>query len=167
MPRALKYPVAIMVMLLVCTGVAIAAIPNSDGTVDTCYNKQTGAVRVIDKPSQSCRTGEAALSLIHRIPEPKTYEVRNGVGLAAGQSRGVEVFCDRGDLVTGGGTSVSGFFPSRAVMEGSIVSYEFENGEISQQGWEGRWFNGNSDPDNTQSIAVVALCLDLGTTHVD
>jgi hypothetical protein len=49
--------------LVVAGGVAYATIPDSNGVIHACYNKTTGALRVIDpSASQTCVSGEAPLS---------------------------------------------------------------------------------------------------------
>jgi hypothetical protein len=41
---------------------AMALIPDSDGTIHGCYNKESGALKVIDPSTTSCTPGETALS---------------------------------------------------------------------------------------------------------
>ncbi len=52
---------ASIVAVLVVVGVAYATIPDGGG-IHSCYDKKTGALRVIDATTQSCTTREAALS---------------------------------------------------------------------------------------------------------
>ncbi len=50
------------VLLVVAGIVAFASIPDSAGVINGCYATKTGALRVIDSPTQSCAKGEIALS---------------------------------------------------------------------------------------------------------
>jgi hypothetical protein len=54
--------VALLALLIAAGGVAVAAIPNANGTINGCYNPKNGALRVIDS-GQSCSKGETALTL--------------------------------------------------------------------------------------------------------
>jgi hypothetical protein len=42
-------------------GVVYAAVPAPDGAIHGCYNKSTGALRIIDPTSQSCTSKEVAI----------------------------------------------------------------------------------------------------------
>lgn len=56
--------VAIAALVVALTGAAVAAIPNPDGSVDTCYQEVDGKLRVIDTAAgQGCRKRETALAL--------------------------------------------------------------------------------------------------------
>jgi hypothetical protein len=50
------------VALLAAGGIAYATIPDSAGVIHGCYQQATGALRVIDSATESCRSTEAALS---------------------------------------------------------------------------------------------------------
>ena len=46
------------------TAIVLAAIPNGDGTVSTCYSNSTGALRVIDTGNGgTCKNSESSLTL--------------------------------------------------------------------------------------------------------
>jgi Collagen triple helix repeat (20 copies) len=49
-------------------GVAVAAIPNEDGSVSVCYSKN-GNLRVIDSANDQCSKSETALTLGERGPQ--------------------------------------------------------------------------------------------------
>lgn len=56
--------VAITALVVALTGAAVAAIPNPDGTVDTCYRNANGELRVIDAGAgEACKKPETALAL--------------------------------------------------------------------------------------------------------
>jgi hypothetical protein len=51
-------------LLVVGGGVAVASIPNSNGTISACYGKVSGVMRVIDPAAgQACTKFEVALTL--------------------------------------------------------------------------------------------------------
>jgi hypothetical protein len=55
--------VALLALLIACSGAAVAAIPSSDGTISACRDNRTGVLRVIDAESaQTCRTSETKLA---------------------------------------------------------------------------------------------------------
>src|SRR5262245_24355766 len=60
----------ILVALFLAIGVAAwATIPDSDGVIHACLNKSTGALRVVDPETTSCRTSEVALEWSQLGPE--------------------------------------------------------------------------------------------------
>jgi hypothetical protein len=89
--------------------VAVAAIPDADGNVYACYNKQTGAVRLIDK-SETCRTIENRThwASAQRAVQ-KTYVVEGPfVFFPANDNRlgdDATANCRAGDVATGGGAT--------------------------------------------------------------
>jgi hypothetical protein len=60
--RAALVLVAAGALVGVGYGVAYASIPAPDGTITSCYTKSTGAMRVIDPTTASCKTGETKLT---------------------------------------------------------------------------------------------------------
>lgn len=56
--------VAFAALVVAVTGAAVAAIPNPDGSVDTCYRNADGQLRVIDAGAgEGCKRRETALAL--------------------------------------------------------------------------------------------------------
>ena len=53
--------VALLALLIAASGVAVAAIPSPNGTITACRDNKTGALRVIDAPSQTCTSKETLL----------------------------------------------------------------------------------------------------------
>jgi Collagen triple helix repeat (20 copies) len=53
--------VAIVAVVIGMGGLAVATIPNPDGTVTACYQKSNGALRVVDEKKR-CRSGERRLT---------------------------------------------------------------------------------------------------------
>jgi hypothetical protein len=55
--------VALLALLIACSGAAVAAIPSSDGTISACRDNRTGVLRLIDAAStQTCRASETQLA---------------------------------------------------------------------------------------------------------
>jgi len=54
--------VAGFAVLIVGGGVALATIPSSGGVINGCYNKTSGALRVIDPAAATCSNGESSLN---------------------------------------------------------------------------------------------------------
>jgi hypothetical protein len=54
--------VALLALLIAASGAAVAAIPSGDGTITACYDKRSGALRVIDAASQACASKETQLT---------------------------------------------------------------------------------------------------------
>lgn len=59
--------------VLVLAGIGYAAIPGSDGVIQTCYNTSFGALRVIDaEAGQTCTKFEKPLAISQRGPKGDT-----------------------------------------------------------------------------------------------
>ena len=62
MVRHRMFPgIAIVGGIVVAGGLLSATIPDSAGTVHTCYTKSTGTIRVIDNSVTGCKQGETSL----------------------------------------------------------------------------------------------------------
>ena len=61
MLRRLLIGTAVLVALAI-VGVAWATIPSKDGTINACYMKATGIVRIIDPDTQQCHRWETPIS---------------------------------------------------------------------------------------------------------
>jgi hypothetical protein len=110
MPRALKYPVALCVALLVCTGVAIAAIPDADGYTYICVNKSSGAIKAREKGADCARneTASRVVSTQAAIPNITTYVVREDFDIGPNGSHQFNIDCNGNDVATGGGFGTPG-----------------------------------------------------------
>ena len=90
-------------------GFAYAAIPASDGTINACYHKETGALRVIDTSGESCLPSEAPISWNQEQGQLRVREVLGTSDEVLNTFEGVELIsavakCDPDEeLVTGGG----------------------------------------------------------------
>ena len=51
--------VALLALLIACSGAAVAAIPSADGSISACYDGKSGVLRVIDtERGQTCTSKE-------------------------------------------------------------------------------------------------------------
>jgi hypothetical protein len=51
--------VALLALLIACSGAAVAAIPSADGAISACYDGKSGLLRVIDtERGQTCTSKE-------------------------------------------------------------------------------------------------------------
>lgn len=60
------------VAVIVIGGVAVAAIPNSDGVIHACYTKTGSSLRVYDPTNTKCSSNEVALSWNQKGPAGPT-----------------------------------------------------------------------------------------------
>ena len=74
----------IAALIVALGGAAFAAIPDSDGTVHACYQKNTGDLRVVES-GESCRNSERPLTLARNTTGGSGTASRS-LKLAAGQS---------------------------------------------------------------------------------
>lgn len=81
--------VALLALIVALGGVAVAAIPGSDGTIRACYQKGNGNLRVVDS-SGDCRPNEAPLEW-NRTGERGATGATGATG-PAGQSEDVTRF---------------------------------------------------------------------------
>jgi len=72
------------------TGVVMAAIPDSNGNIKTCYRNNgnviepKGALRVVDSTNENCATNETALNISQGGgAKTATFHVKDGVVIAA------------------------------------------------------------------------------------
>ena len=62
-----KTVVGTVALVAVLSGIAYAAIPAADGKISGCYDKRSGALRVVDQTT-TCRSGEAAIAWNQKGP---------------------------------------------------------------------------------------------------
>lgn len=67
--RASTMLVGVLALGGAAAGIAWAAIPSADGTINGCYQKSSGSLRVIDPGTQSCSTKEVPISWSQRGPQ--------------------------------------------------------------------------------------------------
>jgi hypothetical protein len=88
--------VALAALVVALGGVAFAAIPDSNGTIHSCYQKNNGSLRVVDSGT-ACRGGEAALSWTSGAGPVRTFgQIRvSGDGRAVLFAQGPFTFTGR------------------------------------------------------------------------
>jgi hypothetical protein len=88
--------IALAALVVALGGVAFAAIPDPDGTIHACYQRNTGSLRVVESQSD-CRSSENAITWNQRGPQGLPgpggdVQVIDRVTLANGESR--ELFAE-------------------------------------------------------------------------
>lgn len=85
-PRRFAVPVLVSTVAgtVLAAAVAFAVIPDAGGAIHGCRNKRTGALRVIDAPSQRCTAKETALDWNQTGPQGSagTQGVKGDTGSA-------------------------------------------------------------------------------------
>jgi hypothetical protein len=97
---AISAVVALVTSLGVAT-IAIATIPDSNNVINACYANPKGDLRVIDSPSQGCKSGETPISWARS--GLTDYEVVTVSHSATGDHGGALASCPSGKVVLGGG----------------------------------------------------------------
>ena len=70
--RSTKFWLGGAIATVALAGTAYATIPGGDGTIQGCYAKSGGTLRVIDASVTNCKAGETALNWSQKgIPGPK------------------------------------------------------------------------------------------------
>lgn len=151
--------IAVAIGLIFAGGVAVASIPNADGTVSACYKNTDGTVKVIDG-GQSCPNGYTALALSGPVSQTgvlyDAYRVQSPsstipAGVTSGYS--VEAACAAGDKVLGGGYTT---FATNDVPIKVTSSYPIPTADSVPTAWR-VVFNQESDTESF-SIVVHVLC---------
>ena len=84
-------------------GIAYGTIPDQNGVIHGCVQKESGRLRVIDSASDSCRHGEKALTWSQKGQQVTVYFNRDTDVLPGGTVRGYSIQCEPGDKAIGGG----------------------------------------------------------------
>jgi hypothetical protein len=120
--------IALTALAVALGGVAYATIPDSNGAIHGCYQKNNGNLRVVQS-SGECRNDENALTWNQQGPPASLTtafaEEQPAVSTGCG---GSAAFCSRGSFVDLGGPAVSVTVPSsglvaavvRADIQGSV-----------------------------------------------
>jgi hypothetical protein len=156
-------------------GIAVAAIPSSDGTITACMAKPGGTIRLIDaEVGQTCKKGEQLLTWnqqgqsgqdgadgVSGYEQVSASFTRSASDPDTAKAFQVEVNCPEGKKVVGGGgdgTLSSGGFGTGLLDLVSSVPFQFEN----HSGWgitvgkpDGSFFT----PAETADIRVRAICV--------
>jgi hypothetical protein len=104
---------AVIAVLLVSAGIALASIPDADGSVQACYSNTSGQVRLVNKEPTDCDAGETGISWSQTGPQgpagPLGYVVVTGPASASDSAptKSAAVSCPSGKVVLGGGGVLS------------------------------------------------------------
>lgn len=127
------------VLVLAVGGVAWAAIPNADGNIYACYSTGNGEVRVQDDPAKPCPKSWSPLNWTAGqpdVPVTRTYVRLNQQRPSDKEIYKIDVFCDDGDVATGGGYDTE---TTLAFYGGPVVrvfgSSPLVNSAIGAYGW--------------------------------
>jgi hypothetical protein len=118
---------------------AMAAIPTSGGVFTGCYNKNSGALRVIDTATQTCTAREREISWNEQgVPGPAGPQV-----------------CPEGKEVLGGGGHVNENGDNYLRVSQPIINPTYRNG----WGVGTKLLHSPDNPDTwTPQITVYAIC---------
>jgi len=119
---------AVLAVLVVGGGVALATIPGGGGAINGCYNKSSGALRVIDSTVASCSNGESAISWNQTGPQ--------GLPGAQGAAGPKGDKGDKGDQGPAGPTGQQG--PKGDAGDQGTAGPQGPKGDAGPQGPEGQ-----------------------------
>jgi hypothetical protein len=160
---------ATIALVLATTGFAVAAIPDSSGSITGCYAKKKGNLRVIDA-SKKCRKGERKIAWNQEGPPgaagPKGDPGAPGapgatsviarsdtvVGTTSGTARSATVTCPAGQHATGGGVSVA----NMPQADFKVIGSNPLDVDVPATGWRGTIYPTASDADAL--IFAYAVC---------
>ena len=87
--RSLRVVAVAAAALAAVGGVAVAAIPNADGSLSACFSKKNGALKVIDSATQACASNEGSARLATADATGKVANADKIDGLDASQLKGI------------------------------------------------------------------------------
>ena len=117
---------AVIALLGISVGAAVAAIPGTDGTIHGCYANRNGALRVIDPAVSACSKSETAMSWNQAgqqgDPGP-ALESLNGVPCTTDSGPGVTEVRNENYQTDGGGFGSSAYAMNMfCVPDGAYVA---------------------------------------------
>ena len=130
----------------ITTAVVMAAIPDSGGQIHACRRNLTGALRVIDSPSQSCNGLEAPLNWSQNGSGSQIAYAR--VNVAPLEQGGVNV-----TLNSANSSGIAGFkhVPNEAVCFNVVFTPKFAMGTA---GMEGSYVYASGFPAEAPSVSA-------------
>jgi hypothetical protein len=139
-------------LAVVVASVASAAIPSANGTINACYDKQTGQARIVDPATnlpKNCTQKEAPVSWNVQGPAGPAgaagqdgvsgwVEVTSNSALSSSDDKTHSVFCPAGTTVLGGGAAVVG--PAIGDQAVQIIDGVglVESNPFNEYGWSAR-----------------------------
>jgi hypothetical protein len=146
--------VALLALLIACSGAAVAAIPSSDGTISACRDNRTGAVRVMDAQSaQTCRATETQLAWkdgIHgKVADSELLDGKNANDL----TRVAQMVPDPHILTLSGGQERYG---QPLSIEAPAAGFVRLSGTVTASGPQGSMFFGHIRHIQTQDVSMAA-----------
>ena len=141
-------------------GVAYAAIPSGDGNIYACYNNGDGSVRVQNDPTKPCAKNWSPLKWaaeqpdVPAVPVTTTYRKQVNADVEPGDSLILSVFCDEGDVATGGG-----FFTPQFPTNISARISRPSGDNPTSIGWQAVFFHETGGPTNAPTgVTVNVVC---------
>src|SRR4051794_13125983 len=108
--------VAALALAVALGGVAVAAIPSSDGVIHGCYKQHKGQLRVVDAASgQHCRRSEVALAWNQQGPAGP-----QGAAGQSGRGEGPAVELGRVEITAGNATGCGLGAPSGLTISSNL-----------------------------------------------
>jgi hypothetical protein len=146
----LAVALAAVLALTAGIGVAIGAIPASDGTITACYSKANGDLRVIDSEAgQTCKASENELSWNQGTPAPRVIVVTTF--LDPGETGEARAECPEGQKATGGGFTSAILDPTNDVVVKDSEPLTFGGVPV---GWVAKFTNNASVDERANAIAI-------------
>lgn len=111
--RISSISVAVIAVVVVSAGIALATIPAADGSIQACYSNTNGQVRLVDNEPTDCAAEETGVSWSQTGPQGPAgalgYIVVTGPASAnnSAPAKSAAVTCPSGKVVLGGGGVLS------------------------------------------------------------
>jgi hypothetical protein len=168
--RGIRLLLATTALLALAAGMAYAAIPDSNGVVQACYQKVNGQLRVIDtSKGGSCNASETALSWNQTGPPgakgttgakgatgpPGPAGALESVQVVSDSVAGIGGFvtlfvnCPAGTTLTGGGAQILGHvgdadgFGPRIIADNPFNKNQWIASAVAPTSWETQGLNNN------------------------
>jgi hypothetical protein len=165
--------IAVGVALLFGGGMAVASIPESNGTIHGCYKTSDGKLRVIDS-NATCSSGETPLNWSQTGPkgdagepgpagedgvsgyEQVTGQTANAIFGGSGGQYVIKGECPEGKVVTGGGYSIGGNEATKVAISDQFLIYAAPSGD---RHWEVDFTVAPDGDSATVPFTAYAVCV--------
>jgi hypothetical protein len=142
-------------LFMVAGGIAYAAIPGADGTINGCYKRSDGTLRVIDaEAGATCKPSETAIAWSQTGPPGedagpvRIATISQSATIPAATIGGIDVVCPSGMIAVGGGYNFN-------TPGANIVVWKNVQSSSSARVWEVGFRN---DSNNAWLVSAYALC---------